>query len=406
MVIGALLVCAIATMALIPRVYASHNAYAMPLVAAAIALAVASLRSDPLRQLLIVWFGGMLFGLSVAGEKMPWLTLHLVVPLIFLSGLTIRDLLISSAAASIGHNRRSCSFSLRSCLALQLSCRPPGDPGAMPLTLLSSASPSVWLLCWNRGWHPFRPGFGLAVFTAMVLGLLAPLSLRTSFVLSYQHGDTPYEALVYTQTSPDLPKILDDVQQYARQSGAGYSQPIVVNATDAFSWPWAWYLRDYHATSFVDLSAYLSGQSDYRPPANAIMLVNNSNRPLMERFQGQFGAGIPYHHRWWFPEDYRGTTAAGLFDSLRDGTTWARWWGLLVGAHDIVLPDVPPSPGVHPIGTVDAIAYFPADYTPGTGILPAASRVSAPKAGANGALRFERPRPGCRSIRETCRHRD
>ncbi len=56
-------------MPLIAAVYGIHSTYAIPLVVACIALAVAALREQPLRQLLVTWFGGLLFGLSVAGEK-------------------------------------------------------------------------------------------------------------------------------------------------------------------------------------------------------------------------------------------------------------------------------------------------------------------------------------------------
>jgi DNA-binding beta-propeller fold protein YncE len=210
--------------------------------------------------------------------------------------------------------------------------------------------------------------------------------VRTAFALSYQHGDTPYEALVYTQTSPDIPKIMHDIEQYSSESGLGFNQPIVVDSADAFSWPWAWYLRDYHQVSFTDLSAYTTETAAYRPSPNSILLLNDADQAVMQQFRGQFGTGIPYHHRWWFPEDYRGTTATSLLASLAHGSTWSSWWGLLAGAHGIVKPPAAEAPGIHVIGSVDSTAYFPTDYVPGTGISAVPETAPAAKTAASGAL--------------------
>lgn len=383
-----LLLCSIGLMPLIAVAYAAHNTYAIPLVIASTALAVSSLRGSPLRQMLLVWFGGMLFGLSIAGEKMPWLTLHLELPLTLMAGMTLHDLLTAATAGAVGQRGRlvllTIALALGVIIAVPAAWGPGSDSTHAVVVGLAIAVAAVLGLATGVRWSP---GFGLAVSTAMVLGLLAPLSLRTAFTMSYQHGDTPYEALIYTQSSPDIPKIMRDIEQYARESGRGYNQPIVVDAYDAFSWPWAWYLRDYHQTSYADLSGYVSGQASYRPPASAILLVNNTDRPLVQQFPGQFGAGVPYHHRWWFPEDYRGTAAASLFGSLRQRSTWSRWWGLIAAAHGIVRPEKAPAPGVHVIGTVDATAYFPPDYEPGVGIAPAAAeRVQPLRTASNGAL--------------------
>ncbi len=375
---------------LIAVAYARNNADAIPLVAISLALAVVAVRASPLSQLLLIWFGGLLWGLSVAGEKMPWLMIHLELPLILLAGLAVNDLLL---AAGIDARRlprivwlaAACAAGV--IIVVPLAWGPGGDGVHAAITgiaLLVAALVAAGVAV------RVSRGLGLAVATAFLAGLLAPLSVRTAFALSYQHGDTPYEALVYTQSSSGIPKIMRDVEQYARQSGLGYNQPVLVDANDAFSWPWAWYLRDYHAATFVDLSSYLA-QNGSRPPAHAILLVNDVDLALVQPLRGQYGQGIPYHHRWWFPEDYRGTTAASLLSSLKNGATWARWWGLLVGAHGIVTPPAQATPGVHVIGTVDATAFFPSDYVPGAGISASAQTAAPPKTSANGALTLSGP---------------
>jgi uncharacterized protein (TIGR03663 family) len=373
--------------------YAWNNSVAIPLVIVTLALLVAALNGDPLRQMLATWFGGVLFGLSVAGEKMPWLTIHLEIPLIFLAALTVSDLISAvlayhgRAGAQNAPDRRWWVIGLAAGVGLVISvvfAWGPGSDGAhaagVGLAVLAVAATGILVA------RRTSPGLGLAVATAALVGLLAPLSLRTAFTLSYQHGDTPYEALVYTQTTPDIPKILGDIRQYASESGLGYNQPIVVDSNDAFSWPWAWYLRDYHQVSYTDMSTYTTGGSSYRPPAHSILLLNNVDRGVMQQYRGQFGTGIPYHHRWWFPEDYRGTTSTSLLSSLTKPSTWATWWGLLAGAHGIVQPPAADAPGVHVIGSVDATAYFPADYVPGSGLSAVPEQGPVAKTSASGAL--------------------
>ena len=459
-----LLGCAVALLPVVAVAYGINNVLAGVLAPIPIVLTVIAIHGNPLRQMLLVWFAGMFLGLSLAGEKMPWLTVHLAVPLTLLAGMGIHELLIGvfgeepdeltpsplpkregepsgrgepspslssgEAPTSPAGETPTTTLGVLTDSQATLGSRGPGrgqeegSGGAVAgekeltvqarLQILAGAAllgvAVVVPLAWGPGsdsLHVSLLALALAVIVvawfyvglrlsrpmqaalagALVLGLLAPLSVRTALSLSFVHGDTPYEMLVYTQTSPDLPKIMSMIDKYAQQTGRGSDQPIVVDGNDAFTWPWAWYLRDYHNVSYPDLSTYVNGQdSGFRPPADAILLLNNADRSIVQQFPGQFGVGVPYHHRWWFPEDYRGTTVPSFAQSLLLGTTWTRWWGFIAAQHGIVMPDVPPSPGVHPIGTADATAYFPLDFNPSQGLLSSAAVTPAPKVQAGGVL--------------------
>lgn len=387
-----LLLLSLTLLPLIALAYGVSNVLALPLVVASLALAVAAVRGNPLRQLLLLWFGGLLLGLTLAGEKMPWLTLHLALPLILLAGMTINELLDGALARTLRTRplllQLAGAIAVGAALTVVIAWGPGSDGLRVLLFLLALLGVAAAGIISGR---LSSPGRGAALSGALLLGLLVPLSLRTSIDLSFVHGDTPYDMLVYTQTSPDLPKIMADVDQYARQSGQGYNQPIVVDANDAFTWPWAWYLRNYHNVSYIDLAVYLNGQGAFKPQPKSILLVNNADRSIISQFPGQFGAGVPYHHRWWFPEDYRGTTAGSFLRSLTDGVTWARWWGFITAEHGIVKPGRPPAPGVHVIGTVNSTAYFPPDYKAGEGIMTSAALAPAPRTQANGALTIGGP---------------
>ena len=72
--------------------------------------------------------------------------------------------------------------------------------------------------------------------------------MPSSFRASFANADIPVEMLVYTQTSPDIPDIVDNIERLAEETGKGRDISIRVDSTDGYSWPWAWYLRNYNGT--------------------------------------------------------------------------------------------------------------------------------------------------------------
>jgi DNA-binding beta-propeller fold protein YncE len=166
-------------------------------------------------------------------------------------------------------------------------------------------------------------------------------------VAQRDHGDVPTELLVYTQTSGDIPALRDRIAQYARESGKGRDQVIVVDGEDGYTWPWAWYLRHYAVT-------YATFTADYQPPEGAILLVHDSNASALRL--PNYEPGIRYHHRRWFHEEYRGHAGSNIysthdfFSDLVDMHQWRFWL-------DYWITKDPP---FDEPGTVDGIAFFPA----------------------------------------------
>ena len=228
-------------------------------------------RGDRLTRLLVWWFVATLVTLSFAGEKMPWLTVHLAVPLAFLAGRALGAAL------------------------------PPA------VRWLRSDRATVW------GWA----GAGVAVAAA---GLALTLSLRTAGDVSFRHPDTPVEPLIYTQTAPDIPTLADEIESFVAVRAV--PTPVVVDTTQSLTWPWAWYLRDLPDVRYLRADAIRAGEV----PEGAVLISASSTLPPDAALRAQFADTRPYVHRWWFPEaGYRATSLGSLFDDLRSGELLSDW---------------------------------------------------------------------------------
>jgi uncharacterized protein (TIGR03663 family) len=228
------------------------------LVPAVIGGAILLARGDRLTRLLGWWALGTFIALSAAGEKMPWLTVHVALPLAILGGYVLGRLV-----------------------------------GAV-----------------RSGDRPRRISATVALGGATLLALLA---IRNGVAVAYTHPDTPIEPLIYTQTSPDIPVIARQIEAYAATRG-GKELPVLVDASESMAWPWAWYLRDYTNASYVDVI------TEEPIPPNAVLLLwratEQGSGTIGEGYYHEL-----FTHRWWFPEDaYRATSIEGLTSGLLDGS--------------------------------------------------------------------------------------
>jgi uncharacterized protein (TIGR03663 family) len=147
---------------------------------------VAVVRRPTLFGLFLVWdFVASLALYSAAGERMPWLVLHPLLPLILLAGIGVQLLWTSrrAVAARVG--------------------------------LAATVLAAVW-------------------------------SVWTAAALSYVHPADPREMLVFTQTSVDVPHVRDRIFALDRYLLAhrGRHLRLEVDGWSGSGWPWGWYLRD------------------------------------------------------------------------------------------------------------------------------------------------------------------
>lgn len=242
-------------------------------------------RPTRFRLFLIWWFVASLGFYSWAGEKMPWLTIHILLPLMLLAATML-------------------SWVARTCAALVLE-RVRGARGAqatgMPVMLPEGGDELPVSQRRAAGW---RGKAGIAGAVVAVL-LLIPM-VHSMLVLTHQDAaDGPLEMLIYVQTTNDVDRVMNKITIADRVLYGGKHQlRIAVGAGE--EWPFYWYLRDYgldpHPGTY---SSFEYPVNDPRAPQqDVLILLPNDARTFMALHPTGYHMK-QYKLRSWWDEAYK-----------------------------------------------------------------------------------------------------
>ena len=317
----------------------------LPVLLGAIAAVYYIRKRDQFSLFLVYWPAVTFILYTIAAEKMPWLLVNITLPFIVLSGRFLavlvervewRNLMRSGGLMVI------VGGPIFIALMWQLAFFEPTQRNTMDIILALTA---VLLGMTVTGFYVARRmgklHFGV-ISLLVVVAMLAALTVRTGWIATYQNGDTPVEMIVYTQTSPDVTRLLDTI----RETGAGDVFPVTIDQTSGFTWPWAWYLRN---ESKVNFPSY-EGVSVVSNPGGQIVVVHSQNQKAAdEGLKDLYTEGQRIRHRWWFPEStYRNLTPGKIVRAIFDRDSWRRameYWLYRKGVDDR-------------LGSEDAYVYF------------------------------------------------
>ena len=316
-------------------------------------------RRDRFGLFLVFWAVTTFVIYTYISEKMPWLVINLTMPLIILSGKFLGEII-----SGLEWRRMASGGGW---LVI------PGVPALMvavwSMVYFSNdgaeASDVVRLLLWTAvavgavaiGYVLSKRHGPRAVWTMAAVPLalvLLALTARAGWMASFQNGDIPVEMLVYTQTSPDLASLVNYVEDVGEGNGDRGGTPIQIDGTSGFSWPWAWYLRNFSKASYIDYNGPIDS-----PPDTSVLVVHANNKPAEEAsLDGLYSEGVRIPHRQWFPENYRGLTLGKFITGLVDSESRRN-------AMDYFLLRELDAP----LGSEDAVVFFsddvPAGFAPG-----------------------------------------
>jgi uncharacterized protein (TIGR03663 family) len=229
----------------------------------------ALIRPTRFRLFLVWWCIGSLGIYSWAGEKMPWLSIHILLSLMLLAAIAI-------------------ARALRGVWAFAQALRvgmPPGEA-----------------LTWRTG--------GALASVALTILLLIPM-VHSMYLLAYRDpSNGPLEMMVYVQTTQDVDTVMAKIAQ-ADQNLYGGKHQLKIVVGQGEEWPMYWYLRDYWLDPHP--GSYVTWDPQSAPGANPYTTLNPDALILYPGDQvQQFLQAHPtgYHMkeyvlRSWFDESYK-----------------------------------------------------------------------------------------------------
>jgi predicted membrane-bound mannosyltransferase len=282
--------------------------------------------------LLVWWALGTLGLYSWAGEKMPWLTVHVALPIVLLGAWALGRVLgwwaagwapanaksafdstLGSAAATNGNGHAiealtetrpriwdsallmylsifgtiaTLFFLLISIVAKPSSGQQDATPYIFPLALVLIGLLTVFAgLLRGARWAIGALSIGLTL-------VLALYGIRSAHQLSYRYGDNARELLIFVQTSPDVARIVRDLEQ-ANTRRNGKMKIWYDNETI-----WSWYMRRFQQAK--QQQPTLPAPDD---DLMAVLLLQeniDTNTQNLQTLQGFLVQRYPL--RWWNPE--------------------------------------------------------------------------------------------------------
>jgi uncharacterized protein (TIGR03663 family) len=261
---------------------------------------------------------------TVAGEKMPWLSVHILLPMLMLTGWALGLLVDRINLAELKDESRWLALIYIPLLIISLF--------GISSNLLSNIIPfsgksleqieatstfllaflifalSLWGLyrvvkSWDR-----RQIMSLSIL--FFFALLSLQTIRTAFTAAYVNYDRPTEYLVYAHSAGGVKDVMEKVEEISRRTTDGLA--IEVAFDDDISWPFTWYLRNYRNQRFY-------GADPTREIRNVpIILIGDNNFHKIDPIVGDGYDRFDYIRMWWPNQDYFGLTWEKLRSYLTD----------------------------------------------------------------------------------------
>lgn len=216
------------------------------------------------------WAVGIFVSLSLAGEKMPWLSTHITVPFLLLTAWWIGQMFEGMLVDGAVHSKLNIVF--------------------------------------NR--------MGL-----VAIGILTLLTIRTSFFVNFVNYDYSTEFIDYAHGAPGVKWVLNDIQSIATHTGAGKDLKIAYDSD--VSWPMSWYLKGYPNRTFF------ASQPSREALDAPVVLAGPSNWDKVELLLGPRYHRFEVIRMWWPIEDYKNLTWTRIREALVKPDLRVALWDIL-----------------------------------------------------------------------------
>ncbi len=264
-------------------------------------------------SLLIWWSITSIVAYSIAGERMPWLTVHITWPMILISGWALGRLVDTTDWARLRQRRALLALGLVIVFVASLSnaliswtMNPPfmgkdlaqlEATSAFLLPAIVAILSAIGLVYMLRDWtgSDVRRVFALTFFSFLVV-----LTARAAFRAAYINYDDATEYLVYAHGATGIKQIMAQAQEISQRTAGGLNVAIAYDASapdTGVSWPFVWYLRDYTNQRSFDAPTHALRDS-------VLVIVDSKNFDKIDAALGPNYYRIDYIRMWWPNQDY------------------------------------------------------------------------------------------------------
>lgn len=257
---------------------------------------------------------------SWAGEKMPWLSVHMTLPMIFLAAHVTQTILAgfswSEARQKGGLLLGGALLLLPAALVAIFSAQPFQSQSLQSINeTLQFMAGLVFLLI--LGWLIWHYGRRLGRFPALRMAFvtaffaLTLLTIRFAWLFNYVNFDYVNEMMVYAHAAPDVKLALNQIEEISRRT-VGDKMIRVAYDNDS-TWPLEWYMREYPNRVYYDKNPNREALD------SPIVIVGSANENKVKPYLGDKYTRFRYRLVWWPIEDYKGQTLGKLWETYVTG---------------------------------------------------------------------------------------
>ncbi len=278
----------------------------------------------PVLPLLGFWTITSIAAYTLAGEKMPWLTVHMTWPMILLAGWALGQLVNQTDWPALWRKRGLLVIlllpafltSLTAVIGSLIGTNPPFQGSELEQLQATSTFLMAALTVIGSGWglaYLLREWNGVEIWRVVALtvfSLLGILTARAAFISAYINYDDATEYLVYAHSARGVKDVMDQVQDISRRTTDGLALQVAYD--DDVSWPFTWYLRNYTNQRYY-------AKSPTRDLSELpVILVGDDNFAAVQPIVGQAFYQFEYIRMVWPDQDYFNMTWERIVSALRN----------------------------------------------------------------------------------------
>lgn len=274
----------------------------------------------------IIWWALLAWpAYSIAGEKMPWLSIHITIPMILLGGWYLGQRVESVDRQSLFSRNGLIAIGMTALLIVMAAIA----LGPLLLGQIKLGSQEVdqlknlgrllggllvaggvgWL--WWRYYGPLERRLRGVVVTLALFAVLAGLTIRFSYMANFVNYDYTNEFMVYAHGAPATKSVV--LRQLEELSMRLHGDKSIKVAFDSdVSWPFTWYLREYPNR------VYFGDNASQSLTESPVVIVGSKNWGNVDPFLSNNYTYHEYTFLWWPMEDYRRFSWNAVFGNPAD----------------------------------------------------------------------------------------